>query len=115
MASPIFNRHAPHEVIASRRAPSAAAGLSTSLARARNDLVVCVHQDVYLPAGWDRLMHNPYRMAERRFGPIGVAGEYGVGPAADADGRTGSVAGGRGWWGWCSGGLRAELGERRPV
>jgi hypothetical protein len=87
MASPVFNQHSPHEVIATRRAPNAAAGLSMGIARARNELVVCVHQDVYLPAGWDRLMLNQYRMAERRFGPIEVAGVYGVGPVADGPGR----------------------------
>jgi hypothetical protein len=82
IASPDFNRYASHEVIATRRAPSAAAGLAMGIAWARNELVVCVYQDVYLPAGWDRLMLNQYRMAERRFGPIGVAGVYGVGPVA---------------------------------
>jgi hypothetical protein len=58
MASPCFHRHAPHEVIATRRAPSAAAVLSMGIVRARNELVVRLHQDVYLPAGWDRLMLN---------------------------------------------------------
>ncbi len=42
--------------------------------------VVCVHQDVHLPDGWDREFTHQLRMAERRFGPIGVAGVYGVGP-----------------------------------
>ncbi len=68
-----------HEIIVVRNAPSAAAGLNLGLQRSRHDRVVCVHQDVYLPRGWDRLMLNQYRMAERRFGPIGVAGVYGVG------------------------------------
>ena len=58
---------------------AAAAGLNLGLPRARHDRVVCVHQDVHLPQGWDRLMLNQYRMAERQFGPIGVAGVYGVG------------------------------------
>jgi hypothetical protein len=31
-------------------------------------------------------MVNQYRMAERRFGPIGVAGVYGVGPVIDGPG-----------------------------
>src|SRR5437016_9734322 len=61
----------PHEVIAVRNATSAAAGLNLGLARAQHDLVVCVHQDVVLPTGWDRLVVDQYRRAERRFGPIG--------------------------------------------
>jgi hypothetical protein len=76
----------PHEVLAIRQAPSAAAGLNLGIARAKHDRVVCVHQDVYLPAGWDRPILNQHRMAERRFGPIGVAGAYGVGPVADGPG-----------------------------
>ena len=43
------------------------------------DWVVCVHQDVWLPAGWDRCVLEQLNEAERRFGPIGVAGVYGVG------------------------------------
>ena len=38
-----------------------------------------VHQDVFLPVGWDRCLANQLREAEERFGPIGVAGVYGVG------------------------------------
>ncbi len=92
MASPIFNQYEPHEAIATRRPPAPRLGMVA--ARARNEVVDCVHQDVYLPAGWDRLTPNQYRMAERRFGPIGVAGVYGVGPVGDADGSgRGSAAG----------------------
>ena len=46
-----------------------------------------VHQDVYLPAGWDRRVMRQLREAERRFGPIGIAGVYGVGEVDEpADG-----------------------------
>ncbi len=80
LASRCGGADSPHEVIVVKNAPSAAAGLNLGLDRARNHLVVCVHQDVYLPAIWDRLMRRQYRTADRRFGPIGVAGVYGVGP-----------------------------------
>ena len=92
LASPCLSAH---EVIAIRNAPSAAAGLNMGIARAKHELVVCVHQDVFLPSGWDRLMRNQYRMAERQFGPIGVAGVYGVGPVAD--GPDGPAARRIGW------------------
>ena len=59
--------------------PSAADGLNLGLERAKHEWVVCVHQDVYLPEGWDRRLARQLREAERRFGPIGVAGVYGVG------------------------------------
>ena len=58
------------------------------IARSSNELIVCVHQDDWLPADWDRLILNQYRMAERQFGPIGVAGVYGVGPVADGSSNS---------------------------
>ena len=78
----------PHEAIAVRNAPSAAAGLSMGIARSTNELIVCVQKDVWLPADWDRLILNQYRMGERQFGPIGVAGVDGVGPVADGSSNS---------------------------
>ncbi len=68
----------PHEVIVLKNCPSAAAGLNVGVERAKHEWVVCVHQDVYLPEGWDRRLAAQLRQAEQRFGPIGVAGVYGV-------------------------------------
>ncbi len=39
-----------------------------------------------MPAGWATCLARQLREAERRFGPIGVAGVYGVGPATLARG-----------------------------
>ena len=69
----------PHEVILIHKAPSAAAGLNMGLERAKHEWVVCLHEDVHLPEGWDRLLTSQLRQAERQFGKIGVAGVYGVG------------------------------------
>jgi hypothetical protein len=77
--SPCLKPDSPHEVIALRNCPNAAAGLNVGLERAKHEWVVCVHQDVYLPEGWDRRLVEQLRKAERRFGRIGVAGVYGVG------------------------------------
>ncbi len=77
--SPCLQPHSPHQVIAIQNAQSAADGLNLGLARAEHELVVCLHQDVFLPVGWDRLVLNQFRIAERELGPIGVAGVYGVG------------------------------------
>ena len=92
LASPCLGPGSPHEVIAVRNAPSAAAGLSLGLARARHELVVCVHQDVVLPSGWDRLVVDQYRRAEQQCGSIGVAGVYGVGEVREAPGQPLAVA-----------------------
>jgi hypothetical protein len=51
LASPGLGPGSLHEVIFLKNAPNAASGLNLALERARNDLVVCLHQDVHLPAG----------------------------------------------------------------
>jgi len=79
LASPCLEPNSPYEVILIDDCPSAADGLNLGLERAKHDWVVCVHQDFYLPQGWDRRLVSQLREAERRFGPIGVAGVYGVG------------------------------------
>jgi len=62
-----------------KNCPSAAGGLNLGIERAQHEWVVCVHQDVHLPEGWDRRLARQIYEAERQFGPIGVAGVYGVG------------------------------------
>jgi hypothetical protein len=79
LASPCLRADSAHEVIVLKNCPSAAAGLNVGLDRARHEWVVCVHQDVVLPEGWDRRLAEQLEDAKRRFGPIGVAGVYGVG------------------------------------
>jgi hypothetical protein len=79
LASPFLGVDSPHEVILVKNCPSAADGLNRGLGRARHEWVVCVHQDVFLPEGWDRRVVEQLRKAERQFGPAGVAGVYGVG------------------------------------
>ena len=79
LSSPCLQPGSVHEVIAIENCPSAADGLNLGLERAQHGWVACVHQDVCLPAGWDQMLASQIGEAERRFGPIGVAGVYGVG------------------------------------
>jgi hypothetical protein len=79
LRSPCLNDCSPNEMIAVSICPSAADGLNIGIARSETEWVVSVHQDVWLPAGWDRCVVEQLNEAERRFGPIGVAGVYGVG------------------------------------
>jgi hypothetical protein len=79
LASPCLALDSANHVFAVRNCPSAADGLNIGITRSETDWVVCVHQDVWLPAGWDRCVAEQLDEAERRFGPIGVAGVYGVG------------------------------------
>jgi hypothetical protein len=78
LASPCLDPRLDHQVMGVKNCPSAADGLKLGLGRSEREFVVCVHQDVYLPDGWDRCLLQQLQEAERRFGPIGVAGVYGV-------------------------------------
>jgi Glycosyltransferase like family len=84
--SPCLQAGSAHEVILVRNCPSAADGLNLGLRRAKGDWIVCMHQDLFLPTRWDLLLAEQLQEAERRFGPIGVAGVYGVGPVQEAPG-----------------------------
>src|SRR5262245_44517260 len=50
IASPCLSPGTIHEVIAVANCPSAAGGLNIGLERAKHGWVLCVHQDVFLPA-----------------------------------------------------------------
>ena len=78
LRSPVI-RSGDHEVLLFRGRTSAAEGLNAGIAEAQNDLVVLVHQDVYLPKGWDARLISQWHTAKSDGDPIGVAGVFGVG------------------------------------
>jgi SAM-dependent methyltransferase len=92
-ASPCF-RSGQHELLVITDARSAAEGINSGLSKARHDLVVAVHQDIYLPDGWPARLQSQWRKASEDFGPLGVAGVFGVAPQADGKRRTGPVING---------------------
>jgi SAM-dependent methyltransferase len=79
LASPIL-QDARHEIVPVVGASSAADALHKGLSQSarQNSLIVMVHEDVYLPAGWDDRLIAGIAEAERKFGPVGVAGVFGV-------------------------------------
>ncbi len=77
LRSPVI-RNGNHEVLLFRGRTSAAEGLNAGIAEAHNDLVVMVHQDVYLPKGWDARLISQWHTANSAGNPIGVAGIFGV-------------------------------------
>ena len=89
LASPCLGHDSPHEVILVKNCRSAADGLNLGVARAKGEWLVCLHQDVLLPAEWDHKVLEQLQAAERQFEPIGVAGVYGGGPAIR---QTGNLA-----------------------
>jgi hypothetical protein len=79
LASPIL-QDARHEIVPVVGASSAADALHKGLSQSarQNSLIVMVHEDVYLPAGWDDRLIAGIAEAERKFGTVGVAGVFGV-------------------------------------
>jgi hypothetical protein len=86
LASPCLSHDSPHEVILVKSCKSAADGLNLGVSRAKGGWIVCVHQDVVLPRGWHHKLLEQIEAAKQQFGPIGVAGVYGVGPAIRQNG-----------------------------
>ena len=78
LASPCLASGSIHELFAFPDRASAADGLNAGFQCARNEWLVCVHQDVYLPDQWDQRLVRRLIEAERQFGPVGVAGVYGA-------------------------------------
>lgn len=78
LRSPCLQPGSPHQVVLRRGEASAAGGLDAGLAEADHDVVVLVQQDVYLPRGWDSRFAEQWAAAEQTFGPIGVAGAFGI-------------------------------------
>ena len=83
----------PHEVITVEGATSFAAGFEAVLAQAHHDLVVLVHQDIYLPRGWFARLWHQYALARQQTGDrVGVMGVYGVRGTEQGILRAGRVA-----------------------
>jgi SAM-dependent methyltransferase len=78
LRSPCLWPGTPHQFLPYRGMRSAADGFNLGLANATNDLVVLVHQDVYLPLAWDRCFTAQVTQAEQKFGPLGVLGTFGL-------------------------------------
>ncbi len=76
--SPCLRDPSPHELLVFRGCASAAEGLNAGIEQARNEFVVLVHQDVYIPARWPARLVAQWRLAERTGGPIGIGGVFGV-------------------------------------
>jgi hypothetical protein len=91
LASPDLKPGSMHQVILLQDCPDAATGLAAGLARAKHDLVIWAHQDVYLPRGLIARLSHQFRDAERRWGRIGLAGVYGATQAAQGLTRVGRV------------------------
>ena len=70
-------RSASNELLIERRGPQVQAALNAGVARAAYDLIVVVHEDVYLPPMWEGMFRRSLRLVEssdREWGVVGCAG-----------------------------------------
>ncbi len=91
LASPCFQRTG-HQLTAVHNAASAAQAFNSAMkGAAPGSWLVWVHQDVFLPLGWDAVFAAALNQAQAQFPKLAVAGVYGVaGAGADAR-RAGQV------------------------
>lgn len=78
LTSPCLQPEAGHQLILVGQASSAGEGMATGLALARHEWVVMLHQDVFLPLGWDGRFCRALDAALDLYPQLAVAGVYGV-------------------------------------
>ena len=78
LASPTLRGSHPHQIIPQRGFRCAGEAYTDGLDRALNDIVIFVHQDVVLPANWDRQFCARLEELNTRGVKVGVVGCIGI-------------------------------------
>lgn len=68
---------------------SASSAYNACIAKAKHDLIVLAHQDIYFPFGWFERLHASIEFLDDQGIRWGVLGSYGVGP--DRENQAGCV------------------------
>jgi glycosyltransferase involved in cell wall biosynthesis len=87
LRSPDLQIQEAGEVLLQRNFENAADAFNAAIARAKGDVLVFIHQDVYLPAGWFQqlaTMINRLALTDPNWGVLGI---YGVTPAGEPRGH----------------------------
>ena len=74
-------------VLLKRGYSSAARAYNSAIDEAKTDILVFVHQDVFLPEGWDRRLQESLRQLGERDPDWAVAGAWGVHPSGQRSGH----------------------------
>jgi hypothetical protein len=101
LASPILRESSNHEVLAQEGFSSAARAYNDAIDKSSNDLIVFVHQDIFLPEAWLRQLTLALDWLQSADPRWGVLGPYG------------KTVDGRGWGHVYSSG-RGIIGETLP-
>lgn len=75
--SPCFAAHGA-SLTACLNAPSAAQAFNAAVLTCQTDWLVWVHQDVFLPEGWEKRFAEQLQIAQAQWPSLAVAGVYGV-------------------------------------
>ena len=91
LASPCL-REGSHPLTLHFNASNAAAGFNSAMrAEPESDWLVWVHQDVFLPAGWDARFALAIAAAQAQFATLAVVGVYGVAGSGPNAMRVGHI------------------------
>lgn len=77
MRSPCLTNGSTHQLIFVHGCRNAAEGFNRGMTLAGGDIIVFVHQDVFLPSGWDKRFISGFMEARHRM-PAEVVGIYGL-------------------------------------
>lgn len=77
MQSPCLTHESAHQLILMHGCHNAAEGFNRGIILANGDIIVFVHQDVFLPAGWDKTFISGFLEA-RSLMPAEIVGVYGL-------------------------------------
>jgi GT2 family glycosyltransferase len=78
LSSPLFKRTSGFQILAQRGFKTAGAAFNEGIAIATNDVIVCAHQDVILPAMWARRFLSKLHGLESCAVRVGVVGCIGI-------------------------------------
>jgi glycosyl transferase family 2 len=78
LASPCLADNSPHQIILQEWFTSASRAYNDALSRAANEIVVFIHQDVFLPKPWLESLAVSLRLLSERDPDWGVLGCWGV-------------------------------------
>jgi hypothetical protein len=92
------------EVCVQRGFSSAAVAYNRLIDQCRSDILILVHQDVYLPQHWLDKVAEAVKHLENKGEAWGILGVWGVRGNGQYAGRT-----------WCSGGGREHIGEEDGI
>jgi hypothetical protein len=82
MRSPCLTHDSAHQLILVHGCSNAAEGFNRGMSLAIGDIIVFIHQDVFLPAGWDKRFISGFMEARNQM-PAEVVGVYGLSAQED--------------------------------